>query len=130
LRLDGVKESGHSIIHKIKKEAGDVWLIRSVIILIGVIAFLWLGMRNADQSVDFSLFTKTYENFSLNLLMLVVFAAGMIFSFLISIISEFQLRNRISRQRRGIVRLEKELAALRNLPLEESEISGEMEINP
>ncbi len=108
-----------------------MWLIRSVIILVGVIAFLWLGMRNADQTVDFSLFTKTYENFSLNLLMLVVFAAGMIFSFLISIISEFQLRNKISSQRRGIVRLEKELAALRNLPLEETESSaGDIDINP
>jgi uncharacterized membrane protein YciS (DUF1049 family) len=82
-------------------------------------------MRNADQTVDFSLFTKTYENFSLNLLMLVVFAAGMIFSFLISIISEFQLRNKISSQRRGIVRLEKELSALRNLPLEEADGSSD-----
>lgn len=108
-----------------------MWLIRSVIILVGVIAFLWLGMKNADQTVDFSLFTKTYENFSLNLLMLVVFAAGMIFSFLISIINEFQLRNKISTQRRGIVRLEKELAALRNLPLEETESSpGDDDINP
>ncbi len=108
-----------------------MWLIRSVIILIGVISFLWLGMKNADQTVDFSLFTKTYENFSLNLLMLVVFAAGMIFSFLISIINEFQLRGKISSQRRGIARLEKELAALRNLPLEESErSSGDVDINP
>jgi uncharacterized membrane protein YciS (DUF1049 family) len=77
-------------------------------------------MKNADQTVDFSLFTKTYLDFSLNLLMLVVFAAGMIFSFLISIINEFQLRSKISSQRRGIARLEKELAALRNLPLEDS----------
>jgi uncharacterized membrane protein YciS (DUF1049 family) len=108
-----------------------VWLIRSVIILIGVIAFLWLGMKNADQTVDFSLFTKTYENFSLNLLMLVVFAAGMIFSFLISIISEFQLRSKISSQRRGIARLERELGALRNLPLEESDNTvGRNDINP
>lgn len=105
-----------------------MWLIRSVIILIGVIAFLWLGMRNADQSVDFSLFTRTYENFSLNLLMLVVFAAGMVFSFLISVINEFQLRAKISSQRRGISRLEKELAALRNLPLEGSD-SSENETN-
>ncbi len=98
-----------------------MWLIRSVIILVGVIAFLWLGMKNADQTVDFAFFTKTYVGLSLNLLMLIIFAAGMIFSFLIAIISEFQLRNAINSQRRNIQRLEKELAALRNLPLEEGE---------
>ena len=53
--------------------------------------------------------------------MLVIFAAGMVFSFLIFIISEFQLRVIISQNRRIIDRLEKELAALRNLPLEESQ---------
>jgi uncharacterized membrane protein YciS (DUF1049 family) len=108
-----------------------VWLIRSVVILAGVVAFLWLGMRNVDQTVDFTLFTRTYENLSLNLLMLVVFAAGMVFSFLISIINEFQLRGKISSQRRGIAHLEKELAALRNLPLDESErSSGDADFNP
>ncbi len=98
-----------------------MWLIRSVIILIGVIAFLWLGMKNADQSVNFYFFAKEFPNLKLNLLMLVVFAAGMVFAFLIAIVNEFQLRSVISRQRKTIQRVERELAALRNLPLEESE---------
>lgn len=101
-----------------------MWLLRSVIMLVGVIAFLWIGMNNADQRVHFAFFTKSYENLSLNLLLLIVFAAGMIFSFLISILNEFQLRATISRQRREAVRLEKEISALRNLPLEESEEAG------
>jgi uncharacterized membrane protein YciS (DUF1049 family) len=99
-----------------------VWLIRSVMALVGIIAFLWLGMNNADQRVDFFFFTKMYESLSLNLIMLVVFAAGMVFSFFLFIFSEFQLRNRITRQRRHIDRLERELVALRNLPLEEGEV--------
>ena len=98
-----------------------MWLFRSVIILVGVIAFLWLGMKNADQTVNFSFFTKYFENLSLNLLLLVVFAAGMVFSFLIAVVNEFGLRSTISRQRRNIGRLEKELSALRNLPLEETD---------
>jgi uncharacterized membrane protein YciS (DUF1049 family) len=106
-----------------------VWLIRSVIILVGIIAFLWLGMNNADQRVDFVFFTKVYQSLSLNLLMLVVFAAGMVFSFFVFILSEFQLRNTISRQRREVDRLERELAALRNLPLEEEE-PGRATIQP
>jgi uncharacterized membrane protein YciS (DUF1049 family) len=99
-----------------------VWLIRSVMALVGIIAFLWLGMNNADQRVDFFFFTKMYESLSLNFIMLVVFAAGMVFSFFLFIFSEFQLRNRINRQRRHIDRLERELVALRNLPLEEGEV--------
>jgi uncharacterized membrane protein YciS (DUF1049 family) len=97
-----------------------VWLIRSAIILIGVVAFLWVGMTNADQRVsNFTFFTKQFYGLSLNLLMFIVFAAGMIFSFLIFVLSEFQLRHTIGRKQREIVRLERELSALRNLPLEE-----------
>ncbi len=102
-----------------------MWLIRSVIILVGVIAFLWIGMNNADQSVDFSFFTKTFPQMSLNLLLLAVFAAGMVFSFLIFIFSEFQLRHTVGLKQREISKLERELAALRNLPLEESDSGGE-----
>ena len=98
-----------------------MWLIRSAIILVGVIAFLWVGMNNADQRVFFTFFTKQYPSLSLNLLMLMVFASGMVFSFLIFILSEFQLRHMIGRKQREITRLEKELSALRNLPLEEIE---------
>ena len=99
-----------------------MWLIRSVIILVGVLAFLWLGMNNADQTVDFRFFNQIFPALPVNLLMLVIFAAGMVFSFLIFIFSEFQLRNKNSRQRREVVRLQRELAALRNLPLDEGEI--------
>jgi uncharacterized membrane protein YciS (DUF1049 family) len=98
-----------------------VWLIRSAIILVGVIAFLWVGMTNADQRVNFTFFTKVYDGLSLNLLMLMVFAAGMVFSFLIFALSEFQLRHTINRKQRDIARLERELSALRNLPLEDAD---------
>ena len=101
-----------------------MWLIRSVIILIGVIAFLWLGMNNADQHVDFSFFSKQYPALALNLLMLIIFAGGMVFSFLIFVFSEFQLRHTINQRKREIVRLERELSALRNLPLDEGEGGG------
>jgi uncharacterized membrane protein YciS (DUF1049 family) len=98
-----------------------VWLIRSAVILVGVIAFLWVGMTNADQRVDFTFFKQVYTDLSLNLLMLMVFAAGMVFSFLIFALSEFQLRHTINQKQREIVRLERELSALRNLPLEEGD---------
>ena len=99
--------------------------ITSVITLIGVVAVLWIGMINADQQVNFTLFTKTFLGLSLNLLILAVFLAGMLFSFLIFIFSEFQLRHTVGQKQKEISRLERELAALRNLPLEESESGSE-----
>jgi uncharacterized membrane protein YciS (DUF1049 family) len=78
-------------------------------------------MNNADQNVDFTFFNKHYPSLSLNLLILIVFAAGMVFSFLIFVFSEFQLRHTIGQQQKEVVRLERELAALRNLPLEDAE---------
>ena len=98
-----------------------MWFIRSLIILVGVIAFLWVGMNNADQRVDFKFFNKEYVGLNLNLLLLLVFAAGMVFSFAIWVLNEFSLRAQISRYRRDVARLEQELAALRSLPLEEPE---------
>jgi uncharacterized membrane protein YciS (DUF1049 family) len=86
-------------------------------------------MNNADQRVDFRFFTKDFVGLSLNLLLLLVFAVGMVFSFLIWVLNEFALRSQISRYRRKVGRLEKELAALRSLPLEETERgSGESEL--
>jgi len=106
-----------------------VWFIRALIILIGVIALLWLGMQNAGEQVDFRFFTRDYPALDLNLFMLLVFVAGMVFSFLIAVVSEIQLRSRMAQYRREGLRLERELAALRNLPLEDAEpVSSEPEV--
>lgn len=102
-----------------------MWFFRSLIILVGVVAFLWVGMNNADQRVDFQFFQKEYLGLNLNLLLLLVFAVGMVFSFLIWVLNEFNLRSQIGRQRREISRLEKELAALRSLPLEDAGSASE-----
>ena len=97
-----------------------MWFLRSLIILVGVVAFLWVGMSNADQTVDFKFFSKEYLGLNLNLLLLLVFACGMVFSFFIWVLNEFSLRNQISRYRRESARLERELAALRSLPLDDA----------
>ncbi|HXV14740.1 MAG TPA: LapA family protein [Candidatus Krumholzibacteria bacterium] len=98
-----------------------MWFIRSFLILVGVIAFLWLGMENADQTVDFTFFTKEYPGLNLNFLMLLVFVSGMVFSFLISVINEIALRRQLAQTRRELTRMDREIAALRSLPLEDTE---------
>jgi len=98
-----------------------VWFIRSFVILVGVIAFLWLGMENADQTVDFSFFTKLYPGLKLTVLMLFVFVSGMVFSFLISVVNEIALRRQLTQARRELTRMDREVAALRSLPLEDTD---------
>ncbi len=98
-----------------------MWLVRSLLILAGVIALLWLGMENADQRVDFTFFTREYPALPLTFLMLVVFVSGMVFSFLISVINELALRRQLTQTRRELTRMDREIAALRSLPLEDTE---------
>lgn len=98
-----------------------MWFVRSFLIFAGVVAFLWIGMENADQMVDFTFFTREYPGLALNVLMLFVFVTGMVFSFVISVLNELHLRRQLSQARRQLSRMDQEIAALRSLPLEDSD---------
>ncbi len=103
-----------------------MWFIRSLVIMVGVIAFLWLGMENAGETVDFTFFTRRYPALSLDFLMLLVFVSGMVFSFLISVVNEMNLRRQLAQARRDVARVNREVASLRSLPLDDAE-TGSME---
>lgn len=98
-----------------------MWFVRSLLVLVGVIGFLWIGMENADQTINFTFFTRQYPGLKLDVLMLFVFVAGMAFSFVISVINELHLRRQLSQTRRELTRMDREIAALRSLPLEDTE---------
>lgn len=98
-----------------------MWFIRSFLIFAGVVAFLWIGMENADQSVDFTFFTREYPGLALNVLMLFVFVTGMVFSFVISVLNELSLRRQLSQARRQLSRMDREIATLRSMPLEDND---------
>jgi uncharacterized membrane protein YciS (DUF1049 family) len=55
--------------------------------------------------------------------MLFVFVSGMVFSFVISVISELQLRRQLSQARRQLTRMDREIAALRSMPLEDTDVA-------
>ena len=101
-----------------------MWFIRSLFIMVGVIAFLWLGMENAGESVDFTFFTRHYPGLSLDFLMLLVFVSGMIFSFLIAVVNEVNLRRQLAQARRDVARVNREVASLRSLPLDDADIGS------
>jgi uncharacterized membrane protein YciS (DUF1049 family) len=98
-----------------------VWFIRSFLIFAGVVAFLWIGMENADQTIDFTFFTRDYPGLALNVLMLFVFVTGMVFSFVISVLNELSLRRQLSQARSQLTRMDREIATLRSLPLEDGD---------
>jgi uncharacterized integral membrane protein len=106
------------------KEAVAVWFIRSLVIMLGVIAFLWLGMENAGQAVDFTFFTRRHPGLNLDFLMLLVFVSGMVFSFLISVVNEMNLRRELMQARREVARINREVASLRSLPLDEADLTS------
>lgn len=96
-----------------------MWILRSIILLLGAAALVWLGTKNAGTKVTFHLFTRTYLDVELNLIMVVTFIAGMLIWAIGAWIREAQLRLRLIRSRRDIRKLQEEIADLRNLPLEE-----------
>jgi uncharacterized integral membrane protein len=96
-----------------------VWLIRSIILLIAVVALVWLGTKNAGTKVTFHLFTRTFFELELNIILVVTFIAGMLVWAVGAWIREAQLLISLAKERREKRKLEGEIADLRNLPLEE-----------
>jgi hypothetical protein len=96
-----------------------VWIVRGVILLVGVVGLVWLGTLNAGTKMTFRFFNWTYYDLQLNVIMVVTFIAGMLVWAIGSWIREAQLLLRVSREKKNCRRLQEELAALRNLPLED-----------
>lgn len=96
-----------------------MWMIRGIILLVAVVALVWLGTENAGTKVTFHLFTRSFIEIELNLILVVTFVAGMLVWALGSWIREAQLRLNLMKSRREVRKLQDEIADLRNLPLEE-----------
>jgi uncharacterized integral membrane protein len=95
-----------------------VWLVRSVLAFLGIGAVLVFAISNVDQKVDrIVVFTRSYENISLNLVLLWAALLGAAVCFAVMILREFALRAALRNLRRENMRLDDELVALRNLPL-------------
>ena len=104
-----------------------MWIVRGIILLIGVVAFVWMGTKNAGTTVTFHLFSKTYVDIELNLILVVTFIFGIIITAIGAWIREAQLQFRLTRERRANRALKEEIADLRNLPLEEDESDYELD---
>lgn len=99
-----------------------MWIIRGIILLFGVVGLVWLGTLNAGTKVTFHLFKWTYFNLELNVILVVSFLAGMLVWAIGAWIREAQLLLRVSKEKKSSRRLQDELEALRNLPLDEEPV--------
>ena len=94
-----------------------MWLLRSILVFAGVAAVLAFAISNLEQKVTVVLFTHTYRDVHLNLVLLCAALLGAAVCFAVMIFREFSLRATLRRTRRENMRLDDELLALRNLPL-------------
>ena len=99
-----------------------MWIIRGIILLLGVVGLVWLGTLNAGTKMTFRLFNWTYYNLQLNVILVVSFLAGMLVWAIGAWIREAQLLLRVSKEKKNCRRLQEELEALRNLPLDEESV--------
>ena len=94
-----------------------MWLVRSVLVFAVVVLVLVFAIGNVGNTTTLRLFTRTYIDVNLNLVLLGAVLFGAATSFFIMIFREFALRSIIRKTRRDNMRLDDELTALRNLPL-------------
>ena len=99
-----------------------MWIIRGIILLVGVVGLVWLGTLNAGTKLDFRLFNWTYYNLQLNVILVVSFLSGMLVWAIGAWVREAQLLLRVSKEKKNCRRLQEELEALRNLPLDEESV--------
>lgn len=99
-----------------------MWIIRGIILLLGVVGLVWLGTLNAGTKVIFHLFKWTYHGLEINVILVVSFLAGMLVWAVGAWIREAQLLLRVNKEKKNSRRLQDELEALRNLPLDEEPV--------
>jgi uncharacterized integral membrane protein len=94
-----------------------VWLVRSLLVFVAIAGVLAFAIVNVDHRTSITLFTRTYLDLALNVVLFCAALFGALVAFLIMVFREFSLRATIRRLRRDNLRLDDELTALRNLPL-------------
>ncbi|MEA3432796.1 MAG: LapA family protein [candidate division WOR-3 bacterium] len=100
-----------------------MFIVVGIIVVIFVVFGTLILAQNATQ-VTLTLLGRTIET-NLSLVIIESVVVGIVFAFVIMAISEIRLRRAIRNKERDIKNLKEELAAVRNLPLEEGKVEEE-----
>jgi uncharacterized membrane protein YciS (DUF1049 family) len=98
-----------------------MFIIIGIIVVVFVVFGTVVLAQNGSELVTLHLLGKIMPNISLSLVIIESIVIGIIFAFIIMAISEIRLRRSIRNKERDIKNLNEELAAIRNIPLEEEE---------
>lgn len=99
-----------------------MFVIIGIVVVICVIFGTVILAQNATQLVTLTLLGKTIPGISLSLVIIESIVIGIVFAFIIMVINEIRLRRALRNKERDIKNLKEELAAIRNLPLEEEKV--------
>jgi len=100
-----------------------MFIVIGIIVVIFVVFGTLILAQNATQ-VTLTLLGRTIET-NLSLVIIESVVIGIVFAFIIMAINEIRLRRAIRNKERDIKNLKEELAAVRNLPLEEEKVEEE-----
>ena len=100
-----------------------VWVFRLIVLVVVVAALVIVVADNKDQTVDLRFFHYEYLDTPVMYVATGAFFLGLLMTLLFMSLREFRHQREIGRLRRQARNLEKELADLRTLPLQE--LSGE-----
>lgn len=98
-----------------------------VIVLLSCFAILFLtilGIQNGNTITDVVIFTRSFNDVPLTLVMIEAFALGIIVTIIIAGINELRLRQRLWELEKKNKELTEEIKALRNVPLNEIKNEG------
>ncbi len=108
-----------------------MYLFAIIVIFLFAIFGIIIGAQNFSSFVCINILGKKITDISLTIALIQAFGAGAVFAFILAIIDEVKLRGRISKQKKEIATLHKEVGTLRTGSLdtlpEEKEVttSGE-----
>ena len=97
-----------------------MWIFKGLLFLVLVFGLVFFAVANSQQAVDVNFFGKIFLGISIVWVVLVSFLIGFATSFVIAAFREFRFHREIRGMKKTGRLQEKEIAALRTLPLRES----------
>jgi len=96
-----------------------MWVVRWILILLLLLFLLYFSILNNDQFVTVKFWKYQIPNVPLIMTLFVAFVVGAVSWFLVAVIQFIQTKTEMRGLRRENMRLQKELADLRNMSIEE-----------
>ena len=98
-----------------------MWIVRWILIAVVIVLILLFSLQNQEQRVSVNIGYWTSPDMPLYFALFIAFVIGLFVWFIVASFQILQLKSHIKSCRRDNKKLQDELTALRNLPLEETE---------